>query len=114
MNYLESIGKNAKKAFKDLKGVEHKKIKKVLESYNKSLLKNTDKIIRENLKDVKNIKRKNLVDRLILNKKRIEGIRHSINEIAKFKDPIGRVLETWRRPNNLTIKKVSTPIGVIV
>ena len=113
MNYLESIGKNAKKAFKDLKGVEHKKIKKVLESYNQSLLKNTDKIIRENLKDVKNIKRKNLVDRLILNKKRIEGIRHSINEIAKFKDPIGRVLETWRRPNNLTIKKVSTPIGVI-
>ena len=113
MNYLESIGRNAKKAFKDLKGVKHKKIKKVLESYNKSLLKNTDKIIRENLKDVKNIKRKNLVDRLILNKKRIEGIRHSINEIAKFKDPIGRVLETWRRPNNLTIKRVTTPIGVI-
>ena len=39
MNYLESIGRNAKKAFKDLKGVKHKKIKKVLENYNKSLLK---------------------------------------------------------------------------
>ena len=25
-------------------------------------------------------------------------------EIAKFKDPVGKVLETWRRPNNLTIK----------
>ena len=53
------------------------------------------------------------MDRLILNKKRIEGIRYSINEIMKFKDPVGRVLETWRRPNNLTIKKVTTPIGVI-
>ena len=113
MNYLESIGKNAKKAFEDLKGVKHKNIKKVLENYNKSLLKNADKIIRENLKDIKNVKRKHLVDRLILNKKRIESIRHSINEIAKFKDPIGRVLETWRRPNNLTIKKVTTSIGVI-
>ncbi len=113
MNYLESIGKNAKKAFEDLKGIKHKKIKKVLESYNQSLLKNTNKIIRENLKDIKNVKRKHLVDRLVLNKKRIEGIRYSINEITKFKDPVGRVLETWRRPNNLTIKKVTTPIGVI-
>ena len=69
------------------------------------LLKNTTLIIKENSKDVKNIKRKNLVDRLILNKKRIEGIRQSIDEIAKFKDPVGRVLETWRRPNNLTIKR---------
>ena len=113
MIYLESIRKNAKKAFEDLKGVNHKRIKKVLEDYNQSLLKNTNKLIRENLKDVKNVKRKHLVDRLILNKKRIENIRHSINEIAKFKDPVGRVLETWRRPNNLTIKRVTTPIGVI-
>ena len=113
MSYLESIGRNAKKAFEDLKEVKHKKIKKVLENYNQSLLKNTNKIIRENLKDVKNVKRKHLVDRLILNRKRIDGIRHSINEIAKFKNPIGRVLESWRRPNNLIIKKVTTPIGVI-
>ena len=113
MSYLETVGKNAKKAFEDLKDIKHKKIKKVLDNYNQSLLKNSNKIIRENLKDVKNVKRKHLVDRLILNKKRIEGIRHSINEIAKFKDPVGRVLETWRRPNNLTIKRVTTPIGVI-
>ena len=84
MDYLKTIGMNAKKAFEDLRGVNHKKIKKVLEDYNQSLLKNTNKIIRENLKDVKNVRRKHLVDRLILTKKRIEGIRHSINEIAKF------------------------------
>ena len=93
MNYLKLIGKNAKKAFEDLKGVKHSKIKNVLENYNQSLLKNSNKIIKENLKDVKNVKRKHLVDRLILNKKRIESIRHSINEIAKFKNPVGRVLE---------------------
>ena len=93
MNYLKNIGINAKKAFEDLKVIKHNKIIKVLENYNQSLLKNSNKIIRENLKDVKNVKRKHLVDRLILNKKRIEGIRHSINEIAKFKDPVGKVLE---------------------
>ena len=113
MKYLKNIGKNAKRAFEDLKTVKHDKIKKVLDNYNKALLKNKDKIIRENVKDIKSAKRKNLIDRLILNEKRIEGIRYSINEIAKFKNPVGRVLDQWSRPNKLRIKKISTPIGVI-
>ena len=113
MQYLKKIGKNAKKAFEDLKTVEHKKIRKVLDNYSKELFQNKKKIIKENQKDIKNIKRENLLDRLVLNEKRVEGIRYSINEISKFKNPIGRVLEEWQRPNKLTIKKVSTPIGVI-
>ena len=113
MKYLEKIGKNARKAFEDLKSIKHNKIVRVLDSYNKAILKNKKKIIKENQKDVKNIKRKHFVDRLILNEKRIEGIRHSINEIAKFKNPTGRILEKWSRPNKLTIKRISTPIGVI-
>ena len=113
MNYLETVGKNAKKAFEDLKSVKHERIKKVLENYNKSLLKNKKRIIQENLKDVKNVKRKHLVDRLILNEKRIESIRYSINMITKFRDPIGQILEQWQRPNKLKIKKISTPIGII-
>ena len=108
MSYLENIGKNAKKAFEDLKKIKHTKIKNVLENYNKSLLKNKKKIIKENLKDVKNVKRKHLVDRLILNDKRIEGIRYSINQIAKFKNPVGRVLNQWKRPNKLKIKKATS------
>ncbi len=113
MQYLEKIGKNARKAFKDLKDVKHNKIKKVLDNYSKEILNNKSILIKKNLKDVKNVKRKNLVDRLILNDKRIESIRHSINEISKFKNPLGKVLEKWTRPNKLNIKKVSTPIGVI-
>jgi glutamate-5-semialdehyde dehydrogenase len=113
MNYLENIGKNAKKAFEDLKAVQHDKIKKILDTYNKSLLINKQKIIRENQKDIKNVKRNHLTDRLLLNEKRIDGIRHSINEISNFKNPLGRIIETWKRPNKLNIKKVSIPIGVI-
>ena len=113
MKYLENIGSNAKKAFQELKTLNHNKVLIVLNSYNNLILKNKKKIIKENIKDVRNVKRKNLIDRLILNEKRIDGIRNSINEIAKFKNPIGKVLEKWQRPNKLTIKKVSTPIGVI-
>jgi len=113
MQYLEKIGKNARKAFEDLKDVKHNKIKKVLDNYSKEILNNKSILIKKNLKDVKNVKRKNLVDRLILNDKRIDNIRHSINEISKFNNPLGKVLEKWTRPNKLNIKKVSTPIGVI-
>ena len=113
MKYLEKIGKKSRKAFEDLKTVKHERIKKVLNDYNKELLRNKIQIIKHNQKDIKNIKRKHLIDRLILNDKRIEGIRDSINEISKFKNPIGRTLERWKRPNKLEIKKISTPIGVI-
>jgi len=113
MQYLEKIGRNSRKAFEDLKAIKHDKIKKVLNDYNNALLRNKRKIIIENQKDIRNAKRKNLIDRLILNDKRIEGMRASINEISKFKNPIGRVIESWRRPNKLQIKKVTTPIGVI-
>ena len=113
MKYLEKIGFNARKAFEKLKVIKHSKIKLVLKNYNNLILKNKKKIIKENFKDIKSSKRKHLVDRLILNDRRIDEIRHSINEITKFKNPIGRVLEKWQRPNKLTIKKVSTPIGVI-
>jgi len=113
MKYLEKIGLNARKAFEELKAVKHSKIRLVLKNYNTAILKNKKKIIRENLKDVKNIKKKHLIDRLILNDRKIDRIRHSINEIAKFKNPVGRILEKWQRPNKLKIKKIATPIGVI-
>ena len=113
MKYLLNIGNNSKKAFEKLKKVNHSKIQGVLEHYNKSILKNKNQIISENQKDIKNIKRKHLIDRLELNKNKIEGIRNSINEIKKFSNPIGKTLAEWKRPNKLKIKKVSTPIGII-
>ncbi len=113
MKKLKQIGLNAKKAFFQLNAIDSKKINKVLNTYNQLLLKNKKKILKENLKDVKFSKREYLLDRLILDEKRIDGIRSSINEIIKFKSPLNKTLEDWRRPNGLRIKKVTTPIGVI-
>ena len=113
MKKLKQIGINAKKALTILNSLDEKKINKVLVSYNQFLLENKKQILQENVKDIKNVKRKHLVDRLILDHKRIEGIRNSINEIFKFKSPLNKVLETWKRPTGLKIKKVATPIGVI-
>ena len=113
MKYLNKIGINAKNAFNKFNNIKHSKIIKVLNDFNTIIKKNQSLIIKENLKDVRNVKRKHLIDRLILNENRIDGIRNSINEIMKFKDPIGKTLDQWKRPNGLKIKKVSIPIGII-
>jgi len=113
MKKLKKIGVNAKKAFTILNSLDEKKINKVLLTYNQLLLKNKKQILRENLKDVKSVKRKHLTDRLALNDERIEGMRNSVNDILKFKNPLNKVLEEWKRPSGLNIKRVTTPIGVI-
>jgi glutamate-5-semialdehyde dehydrogenase len=113
MKKLKQIGLNAKKAFSVLKSLESKKKDRILLKYIQLLSENKKQILQENLKDVRAVKRKHLIDRLILDEKRIEGIRHSINEIMRFKDPLNRVLADWKRPSGLRIRKVTTPIGVI-
>ena len=107
------IGMNAQKAFTILNNLHEKKINKVLLNYNQLLLKNKKQILQENTKDLKNTKKKHLIDRLILDDKRIDRIRSSINEIYKFKNPLHKVLDEWKRPSGLKIKRVTTPIGVI-
>ena len=113
MKTLKQIGLNARKAFVQLNNLDPKRINKVLNTYSNLLLKEKKQILKENSKDVKLSIRKHLIDRLILNEKRIDGIRNSINEIIKFKNPLNKTLENWKRPNGLRIKKVTTPIGVI-
>ena len=114
-NKLILVGKNARKAA-NIK--ISKKIKnKVLNDYCNLLWKNKKLIIKENLKDIKIATQKkikeNLINRLILNEKKILQIIKSLKQIIKLKDPTNEVLEKWKRPNGLTISKVTIPIGVI-
>ena len=113
MRKLKQIGMNAKKALTILNNLDEKKINQVLLGYNQLLLKNKKQILKENSKDIKNVKRKHLIDRLVLNDNRIESMRSSVNDILKFRNPLNKVLEEWKRPSGLKIKKVTTPIGVI-
>jgi glutamate-5-semialdehyde dehydrogenase len=111
--YLKNIGLKSRLAFKNLNKIKGDRKNKVLETYIKELLSNKKEIVKENIKDIKSCKRKDLIDRLIINDRKIEDIINSVSQIIKFKDPLGKVLAKWRRPNNLLIKKVTTPIGVI-
>ena len=53
------------------------------------------------------------LDRLTLDPARIEAMARGVEEIAALRDPVGRTLATFRRPNGLEIERVSTPLGVV-
>lgn len=53
------------------------------------------------------------LDRLTLDDVRLEAIAQAIDDVADLTDPVGRVLETWTRPNGLRFERVATPLGVI-
>ena len=112
---LTDIGKKSKKAIN--KRLSTKKKDEVLKDYRLLILKNKKLIINENKKDIKNAYKKgiknNLIQRLILNDKKIVAITNSIKKIISLRDPTNVILEKWKRPNGLVISKVSIPIGVI-
>ena len=54
-----------------------------------------------------------LIDRLTLDRSRVEAMARGLEEIAELRDPIGTVTEEWRRPNGLLIQRVRVPLGVI-
>jgi glutamate-5-semialdehyde dehydrogenase len=55
-----------------------------------------------------------MLDRLRLDDKRIAQMANGLREVARLPDPVGRTLNERVRPNGLTLRKISTPIGVVV
>ena len=113
--YFEIIGRRSKKAFENK--VKNELKNKVLNHYALSIKKNKKSILLQNKKDIDYAKKiglkDNFISRLELDTKKLGAITRSINSISKLKDPTNRILEQWKRPNGLKIKKVSVPIGVI-
>ena len=115
INYLNSLGKKSQVALKNM--IDNKTKNKVLDKFVFLIEKEKKLITKENNKDInlaiKKELKENLIDRLLLNSVKLNGIQSAIKNISKLKDPIDVTLHKWRRPNGLIIKKISIPIGVI-
>ena len=76
-----------------------------------------DEIIAANAVDIENGRaaglNDGLIDRLMLDKKRIAGIAEGCRQVAALPDPVGEVLWMRRRPNGLNIGQKRVPMGVI-
>ncbi len=74
-------------------------------------------ILSANAEDVKRAQEKGMapamVDRLTLTEDRISAMAEGVRQVIDLPDPVGVVLDEFRRPNGLFIQKVSVPLGVI-
>ena len=116
MTVIEEMGAKAKIASRVLATAGEKK-NDALKAIAQALLDNADKIMTANeidlVKGKENGLSASLLDRLMLNQKRIEGIAQGVLEVAALPDPIGTVISGSVRPNGLKISKVRVPMGVI-
>ena len=112
---MNHIGQNARKACLDK--INSKTKNKILKRYAVLLDIEKESIIKANQKDIEFALKKglksNLIERLAIDEKKLTSIKNSIDKIANLKDPVNNILEKWRRPNGLTISRVTIPIGVI-
>jgi glutamate-5-semialdehyde dehydrogenase len=79
--------------------------------------KHGEEIVRENRKDVETAESRgvssSLIDRLLLNEKRIGEMVEGLRQVALLPDPVGEIVEGWRTRHGLEIRKVRVPLGVI-
>ncbi|HBG61043.1 MAG: glutamate-5-semialdehyde dehydrogenase [Omnitrophica WOR_2 bacterium GWF2_38_59] len=112
-----AMAKKAKSASLELSLVSTSVKNIAIRSLAKAIKDNTEYLKKENNKDIvfaeKQGYSKALIDRLLLDDKRVQGMVKCLLDIAKLKDPVGDVIASFKRPNGLNIKKVRTPIGVI-
>ena len=114
---MKEFLKKAKASTQTIATLDGKTKNRILNEMADALLENSKTIESENAKDMEAGKANDLdaalLDRLLLDESRVEGIAQSLREIAGLKEPVGRVLEGWVNDDNLRIEKVSVPIGVV-
>ena len=118
MDKLQKIAELSKKASRILSTTSPKIKSNIIKYAAKQIKKDVTKIENANKKDLKIARSKGLddamIDRLLLDKNRINAISKSLNEISKWPDPVGKIINKWKRPNGLEIQKISVPIGVLL
>ncbi|NNE86792.1 MAG: glutamate-5-semialdehyde dehydrogenase [Silicimonas sp.] len=114
---MMKIGKGAKEAAAELAFASPSSKKKALEAAADAVWARRADIIEANCKDMEFGREKGLseamLDRLMLDEARIEGICAGLRAVAAQDDPVGQVMEEWDRPTGLHIQRVRTPLGVI-
>jgi glutamate-5-semialdehyde dehydrogenase len=114
---VAQICADAKKASRTLARLDSATRDAALEAVAAALEARVDEIVEANALDVKAGEEAQissaLLDRLRLTPERVAGIARGVREIAALRDPVGEVLEGFRLPNGLDVRKVRVPLGVV-
>ncbi|WP_270730363.1 glutamate-5-semialdehyde dehydrogenase [Shimia sp. Alg240-R146] len=114
---MTELGQNAKAAAAELAFAPAEAKRKALEAAADEVWAQRADIIAANAKDLEFGRDKGLsdamMDRLMLDESRIQGIVDGLRAVAAQNDPVGEILEEWDRPTGLNIRRVRTPLGVV-
>ncbi len=114
---VSDLCREARRAARVLAGLDTATKDAALEAIAAALLDRTAEILEANGLDLAAGRRAGLtpalLDRLTLDARRIAGIAAAVRQIAALPDPVGEVLEGFRRPNGLDIRRIRVPLGVI-
>jgi len=109
--------KQAKEAALKLASIESETKNKALTYLVQSIKENKNKIMEENKKDIEKAKASNLseslIQRLILNEKKLNEIIEIIETVKSLEDPIWKITEKTELDKNLILEKITVPIGLI-
>ncbi|WP_170357825.1 glutamate-5-semialdehyde dehydrogenase [Ruegeria arenilitoris] len=114
---MADLGKRAMDASRDLAFASAERKHAALIAAADAVWKNRAQIIEANKKDLDYGRDKGLspamMDRLMLDEARIQGMVDGLRTVAEQTDPVGEVLAEWDMPSGLNIRRVRTPLGVI-
>ncbi|MCG7626543.1 glutamate-5-semialdehyde dehydrogenase [Epibacterium sp. MM17-32] len=114
---MTDIGTRAKAAAQQLATASAAQKEQALTAAADAVWAKRDDIIAANAKDLEFGRDKGLssamMDRLMLDEARIQGIVDGLRAVAAQDDPVGAVMEEWTQPTGLRIQRVRTPLGVI-
>lgn len=109
---------DSKKASGEIAGLDAAMKDQILLEVAKLIKKNIPKIIKANQRDLKEAKEHGLdaakIDRLTLDEKRILNLISSIKDVIKLSNPVGKILYDVTRENGLHIRRITTPLGVLL
>ena len=114
---LPELGRRAKAASRVLAGASTAAKDEALRTAADLLVERADDILAANATDVARAEAAGttaaVVDRLRLDARRIEGMADGLRQVASLPDPVGEVVDGWTRPNDLHIRRVRVPLGVV-
>ena len=117
MNKTRLLAQAVKTAAPEINQAQTSKKNQALKQIAEQLLNRQNEILKANQEDLeraeKNGMPKPMLDRLLLDEKRIKGISDAVLELVEKPDPVGTVVDGSIRPNGLSITKVRVPLGVV-
>ncbi len=109
--------KLAKEASIELAKTSTEEKNKALNLISKQLLESKEYILSSNKEDIELGKKNNLsdalLDRLLIDEKRLIGMTQSIKKVIDQNDPCRKTIASWKHLNEMEIKKITVPLGVI-